>query len=252
MRKLIALAAISVSLIFATATAAQRLFIKPYYGYLRPSMGDVNDRITHQIDAWRQILGEPIPSPGKIDGRNIFGAQIQYNLNDDYFLLLDVSRYKDEAVAEYMRPNAFSERFFYQREVKSLTAVLYLNYSLDYDPASRLNKYIGIGAGLISAEANSNTRSSFVTDDTGALLELVDTQGEFSGNSLMAAVTGGLEWRLLSLVLVWCEAGYQYAKLGQLKGTVTSNQQNSTFTSNTSFDFSGFYFHAGLGIGLPF
>jgi hypothetical protein len=48
--------------------------------------------------------------------------------------------------------------------------------------------------------------------------------------------------------------GYRYAKLGQLDGTVrqNNNQQDAAFTTNTSFDFSGFYWQAGMGIGLPF
>jgi opacity protein-like surface antigen len=249
------LAIILFYLIFVAPLAAQSLVIKPYYGYLLPRMSEVNDQIGRQIGLWQELLGEPILSPGKIDGHHVFGAQILHHFNDDYAVTLELSRYQEKIATDYFKPASSSERFLYEREVETYNLAVNLNYYFGYDEASRLNKYVGFGVGLLFAKANSVTLSSIVSDSkTGALLPAVDTSGEFSGNSITGALAGGLELYLLGSVALWGEAGYRYAKIGQLDGTVRrlEDQQGAAFTTNTSFDFSGFYFHAGLGIVLPF
>lgn len=250
------LAAILFYLFFVAPLAAQSLVIKPFYGYLLPRMSAVNDQISRQIGLWQELLGEPVPSPGKIDGNNVFGGQILYHFNDDYAVTLEMSRYQEKVVTDYFKPGApATERFLYEREVKTYNLAVNLNYYFVYDEASRLNKYVGFGAGLLFAKANSVTLSSIVSDPkTGASLPAVDTRGEYSGNSITAALAGGLELRLIGSVSLWGETGYRYAKVGQLDGRVRQidAQEAAAFTSIASFDFSGFYFQAGLGIGLPF
>jgi opacity protein-like surface antigen len=219
-------------------------------------MSAVNDQIGRQIELWRELLGEPILSPGKIDGNHLLGGQVLYHFNNDYAVTFEVSRYQEKVVTDYLKPaTSASERFLYEREVKTFNLTVNLNYYFDYDETSRLNKYIAFGAGLLFAEANSVTLSSIVIDSkTGALLPAVDTRGDFSGNSVTAALAGGLDLRVAGSISLWGEAGYQYAKIGQLDGTISrlNDQQAAAFTTTTSFDFSGFYFRAGLGIGLPF
>jgi opacity protein-like surface antigen len=248
------LAIILFYLIFVAPLAAQSLVIKPYYGYLLPRMSEVNDQIGRQIGLWQELLGEPILSPGKINGHYVFGAQVLHHFNDDYAVTLELSRYQEKIATDYFKPVSSAERFLFEREVETYNLAVNLNYYFGYDETSRLNKYVGFGAGLLFAKANSITLSSIVNDPKGVLLPAVDSRGEFSGNSITGALAGGLELRLIGSASLWGEAGYRYAKIGQLDGTVRriDDQQGAAFTTNTSFDFSGFYFHAGLGIVLPF
>jgi len=242
-------------LIIVNPLPAQNFTIKPYFGYLRPQMTDVNRRIENQIGTWRELLEEPLPSPGKIAGRSIFGAAIQYHLNDDYFLCLDISRYQKKAASEHFNnATPAPARFFFAREVKTLDAALHLDYYFDYDESDLLNKYIGLGLGIVSVQALSTTQSSFESNASKITLPPVDTSGDFSGAAFTVAISGGLEVRLLGAFSLWSEAGYKYAKVGQLDGAIRqiNDQQNAAFTTNTSFDLSGFYFQAGVGIGLPF
>jgi opacity protein-like surface antigen len=256
MKNLMTRASVLLLLIFAVPGMAQTIVIKPYYGYLLPRLSQVNDQISRQIEVWRELLGEPILSPGKIDGNHIWGGQVLYHFNNDYAVTLEASRYQEKVVTDYFRPAASAaERFLFEREVKTFNFAVNLNYYFDYDEASRLNKYVSFGVGLLFAEANSVTFSSIVIDSkTGAVLPLVDTRGDFSGNSVTAALAGGLDLRVAGSISLWGEAGFQYAKIGQLEGTARrlNDQQAAAFTTSTSFDFSGFYFRAGLGIGLPF
>jgi opacity protein-like surface antigen len=255
MKKLLTPTIILFFFLLVAPASAQRLMIKPFYGYLLPQMSDVNERIENQIEGWRELLGVPVPSPEKIAGNGVFGAQVQYQLNDDYFLALNASHYQKKVATEYSNDTAPTpENFLYEREVETTDVTVHLNYYFNYSPDNRFNKYLGIGVGLIFAKARSNTQSSFVTNPSSkVLLASVDTQGDFSGNSVTAAFSGGLDFGLSNSISLWGEAGYQYAKVGQMEGTVSRpDNQNAAFTTTTSFDFSGFYFRAGLGIGLPF
>jgi opacity protein-like surface antigen len=247
------LAAILFYLIFVAPLAAQSLVIKPYYGYLQPRMSEVNDQIGRQIGLWRELLGEPFLFPGKINGNHVFGGQVLHHFNEDYAVTLELSRYQEKIATDYFKPASSSERFLFEREVETYNLVVNLNYYFGYDETSRLNKYVGFGVGLLFAKANSVTLSS-IASNKGAPLPVVDTHGEFSGNSITGALAGGLELRLVGPISLWGEAGYRYAKIGQLDGTVRriNDQQGAAFTTDASFDFSGFYFYAGLGIGLPF
>jgi len=242
-------------LFFAIPLFSQSFTIKPFYGYLRPQMTEVNRSIDTQMEAWRELLEEPLPSPGKISGQSILGGEIQYHLNDDYFLGLNVSRYRDQATTDYRSPSpATPGRFLYTREVEAVDVALHLDYYFAYDESSRLNKYFGLGIGIISAQAQSVTQSTFEMTGSKVALPLIDTTGDFSGTAFTALISGGLALRLVEPFSLWSEVGYRYAKLGQLEGTVRQidSQQNAAFTTNTSFDFSGFYLQAGLGIRLPF
>ncbi|GEM_PF-2682378 len=253
-RHLIAPPIVLLFLMIVSPLLAQNFTIKPYFGYLRPQMTDVNRRIENQIDTWRELLEEPLPSPGKIAGRTIFGGAIQYHLNDDYFLCLDISRYQKEAAIEHFNNATPPARFFFAREVKTLDAALHLDYYFDYDESGLLNKYIGLGIGIVSVQALSTTQSSFESNASKITLPRVDTSGDFSGTAFTVAISGGLDVRVAGALSLWSEVGYKYAKVGQLDGTIRqiNDQQNAAFTTSTSFDLSGFYFQAGLGIGLPF
>ncbi len=242
-------------LLSAAAVSAQSFMLRPYYGYYSPRLTDVNNQISDQMEGWQQVLGDPLRSPEKFGGRALFGGQVQYHLNDDYFLALDVYRYEQSVATENTRTTgAIPYRFLFTRSVESLAFVLNLNYYFGYDPGARLNKYVGLGPGLIIAEAHSNTQLVLLNDAGGKDLQPVDTQGDFSKTAFSLTLLGGLDFRLFGAVSLWGEAGYQYAKIGQFEGTVrrAGDQQNVAFTTNTSFDFSGFYFRAGLGVGSPF
>jgi opacity protein-like surface antigen len=243
-------------LIFAASAAAQNFVFKPYYGYLLPRMTDVNEQIDRQMQGWRELLAAPIPFPDKIDGDRLIGAQILYHFSEDYAAGLDISQYQEKVATEYSKPaTATPERFFYEREVQAVNVALNLKYYFGYYAADRLNAYIGAGTGVIFVKANSTTQSSFITDGSGEVgLQPVDTRGKFSGESLMATTAAGFDFQLTDFFAFSAEIGYQFANVGQLEGTVNliDNPDDTAFTTNTSFDFSGFYFHAGLGIGLPF
>jgi opacity protein-like surface antigen len=256
MQKLIKLAVFFVSLVFVVPLVAQSIVIKPYYAYLHllPQMKDVNNQITRQVEEWREELKEPISLPGKFNGDNFFGVQIQYYLNNNYVLALDFFYYRETVGTTYDKFAAAPPYLFsYARRVESFDVILNLHYYFDYNQESRFNKYIGLGSGLVFAKAKSITGILFYGPEFPSR-QSVYTQGSFSKTSLTAVISAGADFRLFNFISLWGEAGYQYAKVGQMEGTVRplDDTPNATFPTEASFDFSGFYFRTGLGIRLPF
>jgi len=257
MQKLIKLAVFFGSLVFAIPLTAQNLVIKPYYGYLHllPQMKDVNKQITRQIEGWREELNEPISFPGKFNGAHFVGAEIQYHLSNDYVLAMDFFFFRESVgTSEKIMIGALPYFFAYGRRVESFDVVAKLHYYFDYKPESRFNKYIGLGGGPVFAKAKSVTVIFLNEAGFDGERRPVDAQDSFSKTSLTAVISAGADFRLLNFISLWGEAGYQYAKVGQIKGTVRQldDMLNTAFPTESSIDLSGFYFRTGLGIRLPF
>lgn len=235
-----------VTIIFPPAVA-QDFSLKLHYGYYYPSPGNVNSKIAEDIRGLRQALQAPIPSPGEFNGSGVWGGQLEYRLNEDYFINLNVSYYREKIALLYRPSPTPFWTLDYQRELHSLDAIINLHYYFNYSTWKRFNKYLGIGVGLMFLTAKSFTAS----DNPDALLE---TRGKFSGNILSGVLAVGGHYRLSKPLRFWGEIGLQYGNFGELDGTVTTreNPQEVETVSASSFDLTGLYARAGLGIGLPF
>ncbi|RMI00526.1 MAG: hypothetical protein D6681_11255 [Calditrichaeota bacterium] len=221
--------------------------LKPHAGLLFPGMGDVNAKIENDIISFRQITGEPIPSPGTIGRNKFFGVQVEYQIEEDYFASLNVGYYSDAAEVDYSATAGL--RFHYLREVQLFDFMLNLHYYFNYSTWKRVNTYLGMGVGLSVANARSETFSNF-----GDELAQVDSRGDFAGNSLSALLGAGVDVRLSQAFSLWGELGLQYGNMGQLDGSVTTKDhpEKRDTVSQSSFDFTGIYVRAGLGVLLPF
>lgn len=228
--------------------AAQNLSLKLHYGYYYPSLSNVNDNINEDIRGLRQMLQAPIPSPGEFNGSGVFGGQIEYRLNEDYFINLNVSYYQEKIALLYSPATAPSWTLDYQRELKSIDAIVNLHYYFNYSTWKRFNKYLGIGVGLMFLNAESFTATD--KPDT----EQLKTRGKFSGNILSGVLAVGGHYRLSKPLLLWGEIGLQYGNFGELDGKITTleNPNEVETISASSFDLTGLYARMGLGIGLPF
>lgn len=234
-------------LVIFPPAAAQNFSLKLHYGYYYPSLGDVNSKIEEDIRGLRRDLQAPVPSPGEFNGSGVLGGQLEYRLNEDYFINLNVSYFQEKVELQYRPSPAPSWRLEYLRELKSIDAIINLHFYFNYSTWKRFNKYLGIGVGLMFLQAESFTGS----DNPDELLE---TRGKFSGNILSGVLAVGGHYRLSKPLLFWGEIGLQYGNFGELDGTVTTleNPNEVETVSNSSFDLTGLYARAGLGIGLPF
>lgn len=227
---------------------SQGIILKPFIGYANPRLGEVNDNIQRDINALRQLNNDPLPPAEEFGGgKRILGLRIESHLNDDYFANVTLTFYKDDIsslYAEALQPVSFE----YRRSVQTFDVMVGLHYYFNYSEWRRFNKYLAVGAGLIQVNADSKTFYQ-----VGQNL-LFDSNGEFSTTNLSALIGVGGEMRLAKLFSLWAEGGYQVSNVGQLDGKVTTidNPQRRDFTTEASFDLSGFYLRGGVGISLGF
>ncbi|RMF56479.1 MAG: hypothetical protein D6748_13385, partial [Calditrichaeota bacterium] len=217
--------------------------IKPHIGYFFPRMGDVNSKIETDILTFRDIFGEPIPQPGKISGNPMYGAQIEYHLNEDYFLNVNVAYYQDKSNVfhqSFTDPSLFLN---YKREVQFYDVMFNLLYFINYNSWRRFNKYMGLGIGVVLANAHS------VTETNHPALPL-NSRGDFTGNSLSAIISVGGKYRLTTFSYLWGEIGLEYGNMGPLDGKVTTldHPEKRDAITESSFDFTGIYLRIGIGM----
>ncbi len=253
MRKTVALSVIFFVLIIAGPAAAQRLWLKPFYGYLHAPMSDVNNGIEEAIRGWSNVLDSPVPFPESIDGNAAYGGEIAYDFSDNYSISLGLYYFKEETEVRHDIPAAQAlTRFNFERRVQLYDLFFNLRYHFSETAFAGLNPYFGFGAGLAMAKAQSITQH-FVDDlEDDVTFTLTDTQGDFDGNTTSGQIFVGVDARFNNFASLWAEGGYQVARVGQMEGTVLRpGSPASAFTSNTSFNYSGFYLRGGVGISLP-
>ncbi len=234
-------------MLMATGYSQRGATIKPYYGFFIPRMNDVNGKIQNDIRMFRDIFGEQIPSPGNINGNRVFGGQIEYHLNENYFLNINFSYYQEEVSMLYLSRIETGAFLNYSRAVELYDVIANLLYYFNYNSWRRFNTYVGIGVGLIVANAHSVTQTTYIA------LPL-NSRGDFSGNSLSGVLSFGGNYRLAKFLYLWGEGGLLYGSMGQLDGSVTTldNPERHNAVTTSSFDFTGIFVRAGLGIAVPF
>lgn len=243
------------TLLAVQAAAQNKLFFRGYYGYYVPRMGDVNDRIERQIAGWQDLLGIDIPVPGKINGDQEFGGKVQYHLSENQLLGMQVAYYEEQIASRLSGETGITqERFLFERKVSLLNISLTLDYYFNFGDLATPQPYAGISAGVAFANARSNTVSTFTKNkQSGADLFRTDTQGDFSSSVLSGSAYAGMVLELFAGISLWTEAGLQFANVGQMDGKVRrfNTEGESEESTDSSFDFSGAFIRAGLGLGLP-
>ena len=231
---------------------AQSITVKPYYGYFIPTLKSVNDQIKLQIDEYSNIFGETIPSPGKFNGNQAYGIQIEYALDKTYVLNISASYYQEEVNTEYFTTLIPPPDYFYfDRKVELYNIILSLHYYFDYIFPQVINFYAGLGAGIGITEALSTTKIILNNPD-GTSYVRTDAHGKYSGSTLSACFKVGADYRFNNFVLVWGELGLIVTNFGQLEGEITDIDfpEPVNHTTDSSFNFTGFFIRSGLGFSL--
>lgn len=236
--------------VWLTPLAAQTgdVIIKPYLGYMTPKLSDVNDKINSDIRLASDIFNEPIPHPGELGAKSVFGAQLEYHINEELFLNVNVGFYRDQVSTSYVSIATTPEsRFNYERKVSLYDVIFNVHYYLGYSSWKSFNKFIGFGVGLSFANAESLTQLNHPD------LEL-DSRGEFSGNILSGVLAIGGDLKVANPLKFWAEFGLQFGNFGELDGTVTTleNPQRRERPTDSQFDFTGFYLRGGIAVTVGF
>lgn len=245
-----------ITVLFFCAAVCAQVTIRPFYGFYKPRLGDVNAKIEADIIGWRNLIGEPIPGLSGFGGNRSIGGQIRYPISEEDFLAVNIGYYQEEQALTHIGGAGLQNEFLYQREIEMYDFVFNLHHFINYSSWRPFNYYIGLGVGLVVVRANSVTRSDFTENslDPGSPPPLTDTVTESNGNNLSGLISSGFTLRVNNYLEFWAEGGLQYANIGELEGTLTriNGDPINDYVTNSSFDLTGFYARAGAGFTLPF
>ncbi len=233
---------------FFGSVFAQSVFIKPFAMWYRPNLGNVKANIDDDLNQFRSTTGLSIPNNDRFNSKVIFGGEVEYHLSEDFFATVFISFYEDEVLTEASSVDKTTSVFFYSRDLSTIDVKLNLQKYFHYSSWRRMNYYFGVGVGINQLDAGSKTTFT----DGG--VEVINTTGEFAGSILSASGYLGLTLKVIDYFKIYGEAGYMVADFGQLDGKVRTidNPQGITTLTESSFDLSGFFLRAGVGIALPF
>ncbi len=245
--------------IIPVISRAEAFNIKPFFGYSTVRMNDVNDDINFRVNELRKIVQTNIPAPDPFKGNYAWGVQIEYPLQEKYFVTLTTFYFSEKTSAETLPgAPATTYDYHYSRKIELFDVSIGLNYYFNYSSWKRLNTYFGAGAGLGSGWSSSD----FQYDDTSN--NHINNTGDFSSNALTAYFCLGGTARLFRYLFLSAEAGVRFANLRQMDGKLKVDQTfsgssgssqkytNNDFTTEALYDYTGFYFLVGTGIVIPF
>lgn len=226
---------------------AQRLYLKPYFGYSTVRMAEVNADMFNKIEAIYRETGNRLPVPDDFRGNYAWGFQMEYHVEDEYFAYLASYFYREptEAIySGYQQGRAID--YHYRRTIEYLEFTIGLHYFFSYSSWKRVNWYIGtaVGAGI------GWNASTFYYSDSD---QLIDNKGDFSTSAMVAYFSGGVTFHLTRGVYFFLEPGFRVAPLREMTGRLTTLQGvTDSFTTPEKYDFSGFFLMGGVALGIPF
>jgi len=234
---------------FPSLSRSQILRLKLYPGYLKVLMKDVNNNMRNQINIFSEISEILLPFPEDFNGNKIYGAQLNYHLNENYFFNFGFYSYKESVGSEMKRfLNNQNMEFKFDRSVELLNLILGLQYYFNYATWKPANYYLFSDLGIAFAASHSLTYTKNLPNykDT-------NTRGNFTANSITFQVGFGVDINLQKYLSVWLQGGFLFANIGQMEGEIELiDGSRLKRTTNSRFDYSGILLMTGLGILLPF
>lgn len=236
-------------LLFSEISYGQTLAIKPYFGYATVNMTEVNEDLDFRIRDFRQLVNEPLPAPDHFNGNYAWGVQIEYRLEEDYFLNVSTYYFREKNGADYFGSISSGPiDFHFDREIELFDVGIGLKYFFNYSSWKRINTYIGSGVGVGLGWSKSNFRYTDQKPETDDF----DNTGDFSSNQLTANITAGGIYRVFPALYLSVEVGIRFANMQQMDGPLTTLQDGrNEITTDAAFDFTGFFVTLGTGIVIP-
>lgn len=118
--------------------------IKPYLGYARLEMTEVDENNRYGINTLSYLVSHPLPLPESFGGNWMGGIQIDYHLENQYFLYVGSYYYREKSEVDYIDPvNNPGMQFSNKRDIELFEFSLGLQYYLGYSSWRRINVYLG-------------------------------------------------------------------------------------------------------------
>lgn len=228
--------------------------LRPYLGYARVNMSEVDENNRYGINSLSNLVSQPLPFPEPFNGHLMGGIQIEYHYESQYYLYFSTYYFRESSTVNYENLLTNSTlTFFNDRSIELFEFSLGLKYFLKYSSWRPINFYLSGGAGF----ALGGARSEFVYHDGK---NSVDNKGNFNSSSLTAHFCAGVQFRFSHLFSLEAEAGYRQANLQQMEGVLEVQQnfpdipdgkitaRDDNYRTDANYDFSGFFFNLGIGL----
>ncbi len=237
---------------------AQSFSVKPYLGYTQVKMTQVNqDNVLRTVQLSR-ITSIPLPYPESFDGNFTIGIQFQYNVEQNNSLTFNIHYYQESILSESSTSNLDPLLIYrFEQAIRYLDFTVGFKYFFNYTSWKPVAFYFSVAGGY----GFGNSKPDLSYSDR---MNNVQNNGNFSKASLCANVSLGLSIKIARYVELVPEAGYRFANLGQLEGTIQIYQKfpetpdaereytRDDYITEEIYDFSGFFATIGLNIGLTF
>ena len=220
-------------------------------------MSDVNNDNQLRINQLSNITGNSLPKLEKFRGNYSWGIQGQYQLEQNYFLVIHSNYYRESIKVENDKQGEIPFSFQNQHRIEYFEICLGINYFFDYSSWKIITTYFGAGVGF-----GSGWTEVYLEYNDG--LNRVNNKGDFSSDSFVGYICAGFQIKFTSILSLVPEIGFRYANLGKMNGKLYISQNfsnlpnanlelsDNNYTTEDVYDFSGFYGTIGLKILLPF
>jgi hypothetical protein len=234
--------------IFQQAWTQDRTFsISGSAGYGLLNLGSVDDKNASDVAGWSS-LGIPLGGFTSLKRSPFYSARMTYRSTRDFAVSVYASYFSESVSTSYDGTDAI---LHLDRSVGATDLALGLAY---YPPSQPyfLQWYLQANLGILMAHAAARAIGEQATKPGGVvvMVPLVDSQGEYKKTKTSASFFVGVDLPLLRGFFLNGQAGYRVSQTGQLEGDITRFGVQSSESSTTMFDFSGFLFSLGVGIEL--
>jgi hypothetical protein len=177
-----------------------------------------------------------------------FSGRATYRATRDFAVSVYASYFSEAVSSSYDGPDATL------RLDRSVGATD-LAFGVAYYPPSQpyfCQWYIQVNLGVIVARATAKAFGSQASKPAGVVImvPLSDSEGNYKKTKTSAGFFIGADLPLIRPMFLKGEAGYRVAQVGELDGDLTRFGVQSSQSSSTLFDYSGFLISVGVGIEL--
>lgn len=248
-------------------TAPGKARLSAWTGFTTLSLGDVNDRIRAERDAFMADTLVDESSWDPMGGAPGMGAELEIQITQTISAGLSVSTHRSSVRHQAIRIFSYDfdtgepaeiETFDEQLKVQAWDVVGTLGLWVPSAPGLHFGGQLGLVRGTIERE------SMYLIDTFNILPNMILTEGTWRGTGVVLGAFTGYEQSMTSQLALTTRIGYRYRKVGRPTGTEYltewGDQGNARevehgplldSTGRTmSLDLSGFYFKVGVTMGL--
>ena len=216
-------------------------------GYAVLNLDAVDNKNQSDVEGWGR-QGFPIGPFASVKRPLFYSAGMVYRVDREFGISLTGSHWSKTVSTSYNDPYS---SLLLDRGVASTDIVLAIAYYPSAQPFF-LEWYVQANIGLAVARATGKAVGSQTEKISGVAttFQFVDTDGMLKKTRTSAGLSLGANVPLFHGISLNAEAGYRFAQVGSMEGSVTRFGETTAETTTMEFDYSGFLLTAGIRLVL--